>query len=199
MRTRLGLALVALVCSLLLAAAVGSASQLVYSENHFRITYSPMSFIPSFGATIRCPVTIERSFHSRTIGKASGSLIGFTQSFATRTCEAGSWRVHSATLPWHAQWSTFSGSLPLIADVTTAIVGIEFELAAEAFGLRVNCDYRIASTPFIDVRESRGVLTGESPGSEWHASLTAGCPEVRLSGNGSVKTPRGATISVSLI
>lgn len=186
---------------MLCSAIAGSASarNLSQNEQRFRTTYSPLSFIPSFGSTIRCPLTLEGSLHSRTIAKVAGSLIGYVNRVVFGTCEAGRLRANTETLPWHVTYESFSGTLPLITSLGKSIHNMSFEIDGEIFGLAVRCRYNMPSERFTTTREARGVLTGETPGSETVNSSTEGCPSYRLSGTGSVKTPTGANIVVTLI
>lgn len=201
MHTRSKFLLAALSSALLLAFAVNSASaaRLGSNETAFRITYAPLSFVPSFGSTARCPVTLAGSFHSRTITKTAGSLIGYINSVTVGTCEAGNARVNAETLPWHIRYVGFEGALPNITTITQLLVSSSFEVRGEIFGIEVTCRYTPASELGVNTRESRGVITGQTPGTESSRSETSGCPSGRLSGTGSVKTAGGANVIVTLV
>jgi hypothetical protein len=202
MHTRSKLLLAALTSALLLAMAVGSASaaRLGSNETAFRIVYAPLSFVPSFGSTARCPVTLAGSFHSRTITKEAGSLIGYVNSVTVGTCEAGRARANTETLPWHIRYVSFTGSLPNIATITQLLNNSSFEVQGEIFGLRVTCRYNVPSKLGINTRETtRGVVTGQTPGGESDASATGGCPSGRLTGTASVLTGGGAPLVVTLV
>ncbi|HEX7291738.1 MAG TPA: hypothetical protein VF250_11495 [Conexibacter sp.] len=60
---------------------------------------------------VRCPLTIEGSFHSRTFAKSVGALIGYITRAVVGTCEFGSATILPLTLPWHIQYASFSGIL----------------------------------------------------------------------------------------
>ena len=202
MHTRSKLLLAALTSALLLAALVGSASanRLAQNEANFRVTYSPLSFIPSFGSTVRCPVTLEGSFHSRTITKTAGSLVGYVNRAIVGTCEAGRARVNSETLPWHIQYASFTGTLPNITAINQNLIRPSFEVQGEIFGLRVTCRYTTPSQAGVNNRETgRGVVTSQRPGTESTSSETEGCPSGRQSGTGNVTTPAGTAIVVTLV
>lgn len=201
MSTHAKLTIAALLSSLLLAVAVGSAcaSRLSISETHFKIIYSPLSFIPSFGGTTRCPVTLEGSFHSRTSSKVAGALAGFITSTTVGPCEAGRARVDTETLPWHIQYTSFAGTLPNITSIDQTTLRPSWEISGEIVGLRVTCRYTLRQLASISDRESRGIIVDHRPGAEASSSETEGCPEGRHSGTGAVKTPSGGTIRVTLI
>lgn len=202
MTTRSRSLLAAFISALLLATAVGAASanRLGLGEAGFRIVWSPMSSVPSFGSTVRCPVTLVGSFHSRTINKTTGSLIGYVNTVTVGTCEAGTARANIETLPWHLQYSGFAGTLPSIESITHVLIRSSFEIQGEIFGLRVKCRYTPASQPAITIRESRGAVTGQRlDESVITSSETGGCPSGRLVGTGAVTTPGGARNTLTLI
>lgn len=201
MRTNSKLRLAALASALLLAAAVSSASanRLSVNERNFRFTYSPISFIPSFGSTVRCPVTLAGSFHSNTGSKVAGALSGFINVATTGTCEAGRARFNTETLPWHIQAASFAGALPNITSITQRLIRPSWEVQGEIFGLRVPCRYTYPSAAATNNRESRGVITSHSPGTESVSSETLGCPSGRLQGSASVKTAGGGNLIVTLV
>lgn len=193
--------LAALISAFVLAVAVGSAAanRLSISEQGFRIVYSPINFVPSFGTSVRCPVTLEGTLHARTSPKASGALAGFITRASIGTCEAARARFDTETLPWHVQYVSFAGTLPSITSITLQTLRPSWEVPGEIFGLRVNCRYTPARRISINTRDARGIITEHRPGEESFGSETAGCPEGRLTGTASVKTPTGSSIVVSLI
>src|SRR4051794_14406183 len=70
-----------------------------FTEVHFRL--------PFFDSN--CGVTMEGTFHSRTIAKAVGSLIGYvTHVIRVLACRTGS--AGFLALPWHVQYRSFSGT-----------------------------------------------------------------------------------------
>ena len=202
MHTRSKLLLAALTSALLLAALVSSASanRLSQSEASFRVTYSPLSFVPSFGSSMRCPVTLEGTYHSRTIAKTAGALIGYVNRVVIGTCESGVMRANTETLPWHVQYSSFTGTLPTITSISQTLIRPSFEMEGRIFGLEVRCRYTTPRQLWINTRETtRGPITEQRPGAESTTSETGGCPSFRLSGTGRVTTPGGAFIVVTLI
>lgn len=188
MRTRSKLLFAALTSALVLAAVVGSASanRLSQTEQGFRVTYSPLTFTPSFGTAARCRVTLEGTFHARTIVKTAGALIGFVTRASVGPCESGTARVNAESLPWHITYGGFEGTLPNITSISQNLIRPSFTIQGEIFGLRVNCRYTTPSQRGINTRESRGAVTSQSPGSESTSSETEGCPSGRQGGTGTV-------------
>ena len=132
MQRSLKLAVVALAATTLLAAALSSASarNLSVSTQNIRATWASLEFETGVGILIRCPVTLEGSFHSRTIAKVERLLIGAItraiskQEACTRGIAAtfnGVERYNGVTpantLPWHITFESFSGELPNITSV----------------------------------------------------------------------------------
>lgn len=117
--------------AVLMATAVGSASagRLSLSTRTFRVTWTSLEFSESsFGISIRCPVTFEGSFHSSTIAKVSGSLIGYITRapLASSACTGGSGEgaaFGNESLPWHIRYNGFAGTLPNITKVNLRIFG----------------------------------------------------------------------------
>jgi hypothetical protein len=122
----------ALSASLLLAIAVSTASarRLDTTEQQWRATWASLEFVGEVIITIRCPVTMEGSFHSRTIPKIERLLIGavtrinIKQNSCVNGIVAGfngeepyNGRVPASTLPWHITYESFTGTLPSIGSV----------------------------------------------------------------------------------
>jgi hypothetical protein len=122
----------------MLALAVGSASagRLSTSSQTFSIVWTSLELANNFGIgnTVRCPVTLEGSFHSRSITKVERTLIGFVTraTVANELCRGGHATVHNETLPWHVTYERFTGTLPNITSVTLLLRGIVFDINNEA-------------------------------------------------------------------
>lgn len=116
MRTSKKLHLTALTAALLLASAVSTASarNLSISNLNIRATWSRLEFTSGLG-TARCALILEGSFHSRTIAKAPGTLIGAITRFAYGPCTGGTPRTRG--FPWRLSYESFSGILPSIGSV----------------------------------------------------------------------------------
>jgi hypothetical protein len=139
------------VVAFVLAVSVGSATanKLSLSNKAFRITWTSLSMVAG-EFEVECVITLEGSFHSATITKTRGSLIGHItranvgrcggagRVYALNGAEVLSGRVVSNTLPWHVKYDSFIGRLPRFEAVVVAIVGASF--LGEIFGF--NCLYR---------------------------------------------------------
>jgi hypothetical protein len=148
MRTRSKLILAGLTASLLMGLAVSSATagRLSVSNTRFRVTWASLN-LKNFEneAEIRCPVTLEGSFHSATIRKAAGALIGaVTRAITPGTeppCTGGRATILQESLPWHLTYEAFRGTLPRIERVILLLRRYEFRVELTVFGFRVGCLY----------------------------------------------------------
>jgi len=140
MRISIRLGLTALMAAMLLASALSTASARnleITSATNFRVTWSRLELAGSF-VNIRCQVTMEGSFHSRTIPKVQGLLIGSLTriTFKEESCSGGT--AHSVRQPpWHFTYEGFTGRLPNIE--TVRFLFSRFLFALIAFG--VTCTY----------------------------------------------------------
>lgn len=162
MRTRTRLLFAGLTAALLLSMAVASATanRLSVSNQRFRIVWAPLVLSNSLGVVIRCPVTMEGSFHSATIAKVRGALIGYVSRATTipGACTGGRATILQEKLPWHVRYNSFRGNLPNITGVVLDLVGAAFLI--EAGG--ANCTTRTtAANPGRGIAElTAGVITG---------------------------------------
>jgi hypothetical protein len=134
MRVSAKLGLAALAAALLLSAAVSTASagRLSVSNQNLRVTWSRLEFqAPSRSVTVRCQVTLEGSFHSRTITKTPGTLIGALTriNVKTETCTGGRAQP-SRPAPWHVTYEGFTGTLPNITSVRLLLARFQFDIIA---------------------------------------------------------------------
>jgi hypothetical protein len=131
MRTSAKLGLTALLATFLLATAINTASAriLSVSNQNIRATWRELEFSGS-GVTIRCRVTLEGSFHSRTIPKRERTLIGAITRllFDTGNCTNGRFRPRSELLPGHITYEAFAGELPRISEVFLLLSRIRFQM-----------------------------------------------------------------------
>jgi hypothetical protein len=190
-------AIAALMAAAALAALVSSASarNLSISNQNIRVAWSSVEFGGS-GITVRCGVTLEGSFHTRTIAKVAGSLVGYvTRAIVRRPCTGGTvWAENGTeanevlggtltnTLPWHLTYEGFGGTLPNITSVRILLTGSKFQIRAVVFGVAVLCAYRSGggngnvtgtatrntTTGVIDNLVASGTIRSESGGA---------CPE----------------------
>jgi len=197
MRTRSKLVLAGLTAGLLMALAVSSASanRLSLTNTSFRAVWSSLRFFGEGGITgeARCPVTLEGTFHSATIVKSIGALIGYVTratSGSGAACAHGSSTILQETLPWHVTYEGFSGTLPRISRIRLLLIGASFRVEP-GFG---NCKY---GHPTENAAGEINLTNGEA------TSLTAD-PVIRLRGFGEFGCPpeggfEGTTSSLTLL
>ena len=127
MRTRSKLLLAGLTVALAFGAFVSasSANRLTVSGRQWRASWNKLEFLGIF-ATISCHVTIEGSFHSRTISKVLEALIGYVSRVTvdSTNCTGASARAQTETLPWHIRYNGFTGTLPSISEIHMRLVGV---------------------------------------------------------------------------
>ncbi|MFL5817572.1 MAG: hypothetical protein ACJ76L_08220 [Conexibacter sp.] len=136
---RCKLLLAMLGASALLCAASGTASARNFSASSqtFSVTWARFEITGAFG-TYSCPVTIEGSFHTRTIAKNVGGLIGYVTRASVGLCSTGLFetRVLTETLPWHVRYRSFTGLLPNIGSISTSIIGFALQVKETPFAIR---------------------------------------------------------------
>jgi len=204
-----------LVVVVALAGCVSGASAHRFSlspEAGFRVQWQ--TWMPSIGweggqVIVSCPATLEGSFHSRTLVKTAGALIGYITRAVTNEAACSSsgaaearLRFLAETLPWHLVYNGFEGSLPNIAAVRFNVVGQAIRVSGLSFGS--SCLYLSTTTrPMFDgfdlnatTRAVRNYRTaGEIP-------LREGSPfcseTMFMSGNTTNVTVRGGTSSITV-
>jgi hypothetical protein len=202
-RTRLVLS--ALAATVALAAAVGTASarRLELSNQRFRVVWQtqPLIFETESGRAI-CPLTLEGSFHSRTLSKVCGQLIGYITKAGVINCGtaggARELRLLTETLPWHVRYASFTGTLPRITKIRIQVIGWAFLLNLELIG---SCLYRsTAAFPAFfefEVNEPTGEIThliADSAAQIKKSGEAPFCPaEARLSASGVVSLQGSGT------
>jgi len=120
--------------TVLLGALASSASgrALSLSNQSMRATFSSVEV--NIFEEVRCQMTLESSFHSRTFGKVAGSLIGYITSAIVGPCSAGTTAtILRGTLPWHVRYAGFLGTLPNIISIRTNVVGAGLRIGVSGF------------------------------------------------------------------
>jgi hypothetical protein len=209
MRIRSKLILAGLAATVFMAYAVGTASatRLESSSQNFRIQWNPLIFAAGGGVSVSCPVTLAGSFHSRTISKVSGQLIGFVnvaQVGAPETCMGGQARARTESLPWHVQYNSFSGTLPRITGVTLTLVGARFEILAAGNRCEAGTTQTNPAWGRANVNEATGRVESFTALGEHTIPLGGGftCSFVspgRFLGTGSVDDGAGNALTVRLV
>lgn len=207
MMNRCMLLLATLAAATLLCFGVAGASARSFSTSNqtFRTIFSP--FLPEeprreeerneqfeisseLATTYRCRLTLEGSFHTRSIAKVAEALIGYVNRATLAECAFLSTRLLTETLPWHVRYRSFSGVLPNIVTFRTSIIGLAMSITEPMF--RTTCLGRsTAEEPFLLtwIREAGGRLREAELG----GSLSTGnCPfaPIRLRFSGTTRVPQ---------
>lgn len=210
--------------AVILALAVGTASarNLSSSSQTLRAVWNPLTFSSESGnPEIRCRLTLEGSFHSRTITKVARSLTGaITRVTVGRPCERNTvWAFNGTernetlgnttlptSLPWHLTYENFTGTLPNITRIGLLIDRGRILVRATILGFPVLCIYTLdaaagRNAAAIAEREIGGVITTISADpSRLISSDTGGCPTSRFSGAGQVTVLNSANrVTITLI
>jgi hypothetical protein len=124
-RTKIIIGILAVAVALTAAVNSASARRIEISEQRFLVLFKELTFSAG-GSDIVCEVNLEGSFHSRTVSKMSGQLIGYiTEAVIHRPCPRGAmWTLNGIergaehqTLPWHILYLRFLGLLPNITGI----------------------------------------------------------------------------------
>ncbi len=151
--------LTTLTATAILATAITTAhaNRLSVSNQQFRFVWANLEFFNALiEGTMRCPLTLEGSFHSRTVPKQRGLLVGYVTRAAVSNpvCTGGHTTLLQELLPWHLTYNSFTGTLPAITGVTLNLI---------RFGFIIN----------FGGNNCRGLTTTASP-FRFIAGLTAG-------------------------
>ena len=159
---------------LALLATAAPARNFSISNQNFRVAWSEIEFATEI-ATIRCAITLEGSFHYRTLIKRERILIGYiTAAVARRPCTNGeAWSANGReahprlgtlanSLPWHVTYEGFAGTLPNITDIRFLLRGGRFKVhcAFNTIGLYGDANDNITGRAF---REAGGAITTLEP------------------------------------
>jgi hypothetical protein len=170
-----------------------SANRLSISNKNFRITWAGFVVTAEAGeGLITCPVTLEGSFHSATIRKVEGALIGHVSraSVTSTSCRGGGMTINQASLPWHVTYEGFMGRLPRIERQILLFTGVNFALELNSLGVRCGYGRPEDNLKASAILEGGGAITTLTPeaGMRLH-KLSGGilCPETAgVTGEGQV-------------
>lgn len=172
--------LAGLVAALLLALAAGSAhaTSIEYSEQLFRILFARLAFAESGGGvSIRCPVTLEGSFHESTFAPERGDSVAGITSAQIGACQEGEATILERSLPWDVTFQSFTGTLPNITTIRHELIGAAFEVEP---GLGIRClalTTRESPAAGDATREAGGQITSLLPDSALAIPVTGElCP-----------------------
>jgi hypothetical protein len=131
MQRHIRLLLTGLAATAILAAAVGTASaqRLSISNQQIRVVWRNLELSNTSTANVvRCPVTLEGSFHSRTIVKVRELLIGYITRarVSNEVCTGGRATILQEKLPWHLTYQSFRGTLPRIEEILLNLIRAGF-------------------------------------------------------------------------
>lgn len=140
------LATVVAACTLATAISTASADRLSSSSQTFRVKWANLEFTGGV-ANVTCAVTLEGSFHSRTLIKRERTLVGYITAATVNqnTCretvlltaakvipwngrETSLGATIGQSLPWHVTYETFFGTLPSIREIVFLLTGIRFDI-----------------------------------------------------------------------
>jgi hypothetical protein len=182
--------------AVLLGAFVSSASarNLSISSQTNTALWRRMDFGGGFG-TVECEVKLSGSFHTRTIAKTVGLLVGYITEGTILRCARGSATINQASLPWHRRYRNFTGTLPNITGQSETVTGAEFTIREPTFGITCTVS-RTNSSTIGTYAVSSGTITraevsGTSRCGEFEGTLRGGETNVT---NGA-----GARITITLI
>ncbi len=204
MRRTAKLAMAASLTTLFLAVAVGAASgrRIEISSQFVRVTWAELT-MEGAGISIRCPMTIEGSFHSRTMSKVCGSVVGLVSRavITPGSCTGAEVALLQESLPWRLGFIGFTGALPRIQRIRGSLIGLSLRIEA----LGTACLYELTQTrPGFGedlINESTGVVTGLRLDETQSVPLKEGgilCPTSgRFAGTATI-TQQASTTSVTI-
>lgn len=182
--------------TVLLGALVGSASARTFSvsSDRTRATFSRMDFSGGFG-TIECEVVLELTFHSRTLTKSVGTLLGLITAGTVTRCARGGATIDQASLPWHTRYASFTGTLPNILTITKTISGFSWRYREPTFGITCQVTGATLAASYTRNTATRAVT-------EFSVSGTASCSGVNGTFSGrttNIDDRAGNRLTVTLI
>jgi hypothetical protein len=211
-RTHIAIAALIAACTLAAVVATANARRFAGSENHILAHFRAQTFEGGIGAPIVCAVSLEGSFHSRTLEKVARSLIGYLSEVRIkRPCTGGEvWNLTAQegrpeSLPWHILYERFIGALPNITGIELTLDNAAFLVSIPGVG---ECLFKSTTTsPMKGIvnREAGGKATGlrlnEAAGIPLNVRLSGICPSSGiLKGEAIVGTQVGyREITVTLV
>jgi hypothetical protein len=155
-----------LAAAFVLAAAVSTASagRISINEQNFYVNSPALSFVTAVGE-VTCQLSLTGSFHSRTITKVLGALVGLITSAQIGTCEGGTATVLTGTLPWHLTYNGFTGRLPAITGINLRLIRASFRVSngtaclaasstAQPMGFTANINERTGQVSSVQADET---------------------------------------------
>jgi hypothetical protein len=186
----------AVTATVLLSALVASAAarNLELTAIEKEAVWARMNFTSGFG-TIECEVVFELSFHSKTLRKVNGALLGRITEASVRRCSRGGATVNGGSLPWHDRYAGFNGTLPNVTSVRKLVGEGEWRFREPTFG--TTCTVRREESSIVI---SYAVSGGTIINSSVSGSNRCGGVAVEFSGTTTqITNGAGARISIDLI
>jgi hypothetical protein len=194
--TRVWLTAVGALCALAFGAQLAAATRINISNQGYRIVWPHVTFAEPSGMFTECPMTLEGTFHSATLSKVSGALVGYvTRAFMTEgTCTgAAQASVSQETLPWHVRYDSFQGVLPNITGLRFQVINMGISAVGNLcrykseIGRPVNFIVHIAGAEVTNVQWDETLPITKIAGEPLCR------PTLRLGGNGTATILGGTT------
>jgi hypothetical protein len=202
-------ALTALTTALLLASAVTAASarNLSVSSQNFRAVWTNLETTNEIGEpAVRCSVTLEGSFHSRTLPKVARLLIGAVTRFNIAACTNGRLTPGTQVPLAHLTYESFTGTLPDISRIGFLLSRIALLMEVPGFCNGVYGSLGADNISLTATREGGGGISSLAPvpgrnGWTLTATLSGFCPgRIGVVGTGTLTVLNGTSrITVRLI
>lgn len=128
-RSRSYRCLIAVAAVALIASGSAAGGRLSLTSQSFRITWRSLELTNAVSeGTLRCPVTLEGSFHSATVRKVAGATLGgvTVARVDNQVCTGGRAIFTREALPWLVTYGSFSGALPSITFITVSFIRLSF-------------------------------------------------------------------------
>lgn len=202
-RSRLLLAVLSAALALALSAGTAAAGRLGLSATNFTIRWRellvPTGLGSGEGEVARCPLTLSGSFHSGTLAKVIGGLVGSVTAGQMATCANGTATLLRTGLPWHLAYRGFTGALPAVATVRLALAGLGLSIFSTVLGR--TCLLRTSATEPLELdfnREAAGAITAVRVTTP--TSILTDCGlRWDVAGSASLEQGTGRSVTVTLI
>lgn len=163
MHTHARIFLAALSAAVVLGAAIitASAGNFRFSNQNFRIVWTPLEFtLEAIATPVRCNVTLEGSFHSASITKSFRAAIGWISRAALNVCSGGTATLEQGSLPWRIQYTGFTGTLPNITGVDIEVLGLGVSIDPEGSPPKCSTQTTTEHPAWLIFNVSGGTITG---------------------------------------
>jgi hypothetical protein len=133
---RILIACFAVLATMALTAGTASGRRIAVDDQDMVVIFDDASQRLTFdagGNAVQCEVTLSGSYHSSTIAKVTGSLVGHATNVNVDTagCTGGNVQVLSGTLPWHYTYQGFRGVLPRIEGGMFHVINVAYLIDIE--------------------------------------------------------------------